>query len=250
VERKKPAIQYKQRANQPARKVFNMKAKLCFVALLLSFSVMPSFGITLIDGDATQTITTTGTSWVAHAVTKDNEIGQQGQSAREMILSAGGETLYADNTFLADTTMPLTITYDGGALSWTLNGITLGVVRPTVEFNAIEFKLWTDGCYLNGGLELSNLSINGNPIAGSWDARKLAVGADEQMLFFCTFPETLSQISADLKLFSTIADTVPGIDMAHFTISGVNIIPEPSTILLSVIGLGALLLTKISYRKR
>jgi hypothetical protein len=186
---------------------------------------------------------------VAHAVTKDNAASAL-QSGKEMILSAGGETLYEDNIFLADTTMHLEITYFGGALSWRLNGITQGVVRPTVEFNAIEFKLWTEGCLLNGGLELSNLSINGNPIAGSWSARKLAVGADEQMLFFCTLPETLSQISADLKLFSTIGGITPGIDMAHFTISGVNIIPEPSTVLLSIIGLGALLLTKISYRKR
>jgi hypothetical protein len=186
---------------------------------------------------------------LAHAVTKDNEISAS-QSGKEMILSAGGETLYEDNIFLADTPMTLAITYDGGALSWTLNGITQGVVRPTVEFNAIEFKLWTDNCIINGGLELSNLSINGNPVVGSWDARKLAIEADEQMLFFCTFPEPLSQISADLKLFSTIGGITPGIDMAHFTISGVSIVPEPSTVLLSVIGLGALLLTKISYRKR
>jgi hypothetical protein len=188
---------------------------------------------------------------LAHAVTKDNEISAS-QSGKEMILSAGGETLYADNIFLADTTMSLTITYDGGALSWTLNGITQGVVRPTVGFNAIEFKLWTDGGGGGTGWELSNLFVNGNSVLGDWSARK-ASGADPdvQTLFFCTFPEALSQISADFTAFSAMGiGVVPDIDMAHFTISGVNIIPEPSTVLLSVIGLGALLLTKISYRKR
>jgi hypothetical protein len=188
---------------------------------------------------------------VAHAVTKDNAASAL-QSGKEMILSAGGETLYEDNIFLADTPMHLEITYFGGALSWTLNGITQGVVRPTVEFNTIEFKLWTDGAGGNEGWELSNLFVNGNSVFGNWSARQVS-GSDPsvQMLFFCTLSENLSQISADLIAYSPMSiGVVPGIDMAHFTISGVNIIPEPSTVLLSVIGLGALLLTKISYRKR
>jgi hypothetical protein len=251
VERKKPAIQQKQRANRLARKVFNMKAKLCFVALLLSFSVMPSFGITLIDGDATQNITTTGTSWVAYAITKDNAASVS-QNGKEMILSAGGETLYADNTFLADTTMSLTITYDGGALSWTLNGITQGVVRPTVEFNAIEFKLWTDQAAGNqGGWELSNFFVNGNSVSGNWTARPFEPVYDVQTLFYITDFGTLSSISADLKLYSQMGTgAIPDFNMAQFSISGLEVIPEPSTVLLSVIGLGALLLTKISYLKR
>jgi hypothetical protein len=233
-----------------------MKAKLCFVALLLSFSVMPSFGITLIDGDATQNITTTGTSWVAHAFTNDNEISAS-QSGKEMILSAGGETLYADNTFLADTTMPLTITYDGGALSWTLNSITLGVVRPIVEFNAIEFKLWTNGAGGNEGWELSNLFVNENSVFGNWSARQSSASDPSvQTLFFCTLSENLSQISADLTLHTALdLGVVPSFDMLQFSITGVGIIPEPSTTTLlgtAIVGLGVMLFAKnkISRRKR
>jgi hypothetical protein len=239
------------RANKPNRKVFNMKAKHCFVALLLPLiSVMPSYGITLIDGEAMQNITTTGTSWVAHARTEDNQASVL-QVSKEMILSGGGEMLYADNIFTADSIMHLDITYYGGALNWTLNGVSLGAVRPTVEFNAIGFRLWTDGAgYTGSGWELNNLSINGEAVVGSWNARAISEQS-VQTLFFCTLTENLSQISADLKLYSPLGMGVPpGSDMAQFTISGLSIIPEPSSVLLSVIGLGALLLAKISYRKR
>jgi hypothetical protein len=232
-----------------------MKAKHCFVALLLPLiSMMPAFGITLIDGEAALNITTTGTSWVAygHNTLDNSAANTHGTDLdyTERTLSAGGETLYINQAFAIDTPMHLDITYYGGALNWTLDGIASGVVRPTVEFNAIEFRLWTDGAGGSEGWELSNLSIDGEAVVGSWNARAVSE-QNVQTLFFCTLPENLSQISADLKLYSPLGMGVPpSLDMAQFTISGLSIIPEPSSVLLSVIGLGALLLAKISYRKR
>jgi chromosome partitioning protein len=91
--------------------------------------------------------------------------------------------------------------------------------------------------------ELSNLFVNSDFVSGSWSARQSPLGESVQTLFYCTLSEHFFQISADLTLHSLMDTGIPpSYDRAQFTVSGLTIIPEPSTSLLIAIGFGALFL--------
>lgn len=217
-----------------------------FVAILLAFASVSKAGVVLIDGTAADSIITTGTSWALRdQTTYPNSSTFDKNLTAEQALFGGGEILYADQTWNLNMPMPLKITYSSGALLQAMtDGVAVGGgVFVSQSFNTLKFELYistTSG----GGVGLSSLVFNGKSIAGTWNVIAVPGNQNQLMTFYVSGFDTLTSVETNLTFYPSALGQLPDGQQVKLTISGVQVVPEPSTIVILLFSSSLLLLKK------
>jgi len=171
---------------------------------------------------------------------------------------AGIDHVDYDQTLVYDASMPFQINIDSGAaLSSSLNGeVTFpNVARITSNFDLIEITLQEISQIPGAGLSLTNLSINGQAVPGSWSAITPGDWSSQYVSFFLSdYRDIPLTINGNLTFYTdNMVHSRPSDVGVQLVVAGyqgtVQNVPEPSAIFQFVVGFG-ILLSRCSRRHR